>query len=78
MSPPEDRKRMAADPSLPTLPTEYAFVVQFNRETDERSGRLVGQVEHLASARQARFGNREEMLAFIEDTLATIARRGRS
>lgn len=52
------------------LPASYAFVVQFGRDTDPRAGRFVGQVEHLASARQKRFTSRAEMLVFIEETLA--------
>jgi hypothetical protein len=50
---------------LPPLPAEYAFVVQFGRDTDASEGRLVGQVEHLASARQGRFSNREELIAML-------------
>lgn len=55
------------------LPASYAFVVQFGRDTDPGADRFVGQVEHLASARQKRFASREEMLAFIEETLAESA-----
>lgn len=51
--------------ALPLLPAEYAFVVQFGRDTDASEGRLVGQVEHLASARQARFSNRDELVATL-------------
>ncbi len=51
----------------PVLPTELAFVVRFGGD-DRESGR----VEHVISGRGVRFHNREEMLAFINDTLARI------
>jgi len=51
------------------LPASYAFVVQFGRDTDPRVDRFVGQVEHLASARQKRFASRAELLVFIDETL---------
>jgi len=56
--------------SLPLLPAEYAFVVQFGRDTDATEGTLVGQVEHLASARQGRFSSREELLAMLVEMLS--------
>ena len=56
--------------SLPLLPAEYAFVIQFGRDTDLCEGRLVGQVEHLASARQGRFASRDELVALLIEMLS--------
>ena len=55
--------------ALAPLPAQYAFVVQFGREADPAQGRFVGQVEHLASGRQWRFSNQQEMFAFLQRTL---------
>lgn len=64
---------MDGQKSLAPLPPHYAFVVQFGRDTDLERGSFVGQVEHVASARQARFSSRQEMLDFICDTLQRVA-----
>lgn len=53
------------DPSV--LPAELAFVVRFGS-----GSRDAGRVEHVVSGRGARFGNREQLLAFINETLARI------
>lgn len=56
--------------ALAPLPAHYAFVVQLGRDSDPALGRFVGQIEHLASGRQGRFSSQQEMLAFLERTLA--------
>ena len=62
---PRDRDR-----ALAPLPAHYAFVVQLGRDTDPARGRFLGQIEHLASGRQQRFSSQQEMLVFLEWTLA--------
>lgn len=59
--------RAAKDPEPSVLPAELAFVVCFGA-----GSRDAGRVEHVVSGRGARFGNREQLLAFINETLARI------
>jgi len=70
MSPDETHTLSASTGALPPLPAAYAFVVQLGRDSDPALGRFDGQIEHLASGRQGRFSNQQEMLAFLEHTLA--------
>jgi hypothetical protein len=53
------------------LPAELAFVVRFGTGNGE-----AGRVEHVVSGRGARFVNRDELLAFINETLARIDGNG--
>lgn len=62
----------ASERALAFLPADYAFVVQLGRDSDPALGRFVGQIEHLASGRQGRFSSQQEMLAFLERTLAQL------
>ena len=61
--------------ALAPLPSENAFVVQFGRDTDPGRSKFVGQVEHLVSARQGRFSDREELLAFFAELLAAAKKK---
>jgi len=70
MSSRETNAPQAGEIRLAPLPAHYAFVVQLGRESDPALGRFVGQIEHLASGRQGRFSSQQEMLAFLERTLA--------
>ena len=70
MNSPDTNAPQARDRALAPLPADYAFVVQLGRDSDPALGRFVGQVEHLASGRQGRFSSQQEMLAFLEHTLA--------
>jgi len=54
------------------LSPHRAFVVQFRAETDMAQGRCTGRVEHVVSGQAARFASLEELLAFIEQVLATV------
>jgi len=67
--PPGPRAANHADPSV--LPAELAFVVRFGTGNGE-----AGRVEHVVSGRGARFVNRDELLAFINETLARIDGNG--
>ena len=48
-----------------------AFVVQFR--SGSGPGRFAGRVEHMASARAARFGSQEELLGFLTRVLAEVS-----
>jgi hypothetical protein len=52
-----------------SLPQRLAFVVQLSLP-EASSGRLVGRVSHVVSARSARFTSPEECLAFIRRVLS--------
>lgn len=62
----------AADRSdTSVLPAELAFVVRFGTGSGD-----AGRVEHVVSGRGRRFINREQLLAFINETLARIDGNG--
>jgi hypothetical protein len=65
----DDRKAGRGRPRA-ALPADYAFVVQFGSDSDPSTGRLQGRVEHVTSAQQRRFEDREQMLAFMAEVLA--------
>lgn len=64
------RMPQAGQQALAPLPAHYAFVVQLGRDADPAQGRFVGQIEHLASGRQRRFFSQQEMVGFVESTVA--------
>jgi hypothetical protein len=43
-----------------------AFVIQFRPESDIKSGRFEGRVEHVASYKATRFHSLDELLEFID------------
>lgn len=49
-----------------------AFVVQFHVDTDLAHGSCVGRVEHVVSARAARFASSAELCEFIAQMLVTV------
>jgi len=49
-----------------------AFVVQFHTETKVACGQVSGRVEHVVSGQATHFASVEELLAFIEQVLATV------
>ncbi|MGH7961892.1 MAG: hypothetical protein ACRERD_08715 [Candidatus Binatia bacterium] len=57
--------------SLCALSPQRAFVIQL-REESEVGGRFGGRVEHVTSARSARFQSVEELLAFIAQVLGDM------
>jgi hypothetical protein len=61
-----------------TWQSQAAFVVQFREDTDIRTGRLEGKVEHIASYESARFHSVEELLGFIARVLDGIREPGPS
>lgn len=46
-----------------------AFVIQFRPESDIKSGRCEGRVEHVASYKATRFHSLDELLEFIHCVL---------
>jgi hypothetical protein len=56
----------------PPFAPEYAFVVQFGRETAVDAGRLVGRVEHVVSRKATRFQSLEALVAFITAVLREV------
>jgi len=46
-----------------------AFVIQFRPESDIKSGRFEGKVEHVASNEATRFHSLDELLDFIDGVL---------
>jgi len=57
---------------LQALPVWKAFVVQFSRETNPRTGGFSGRVEHMSSGRRARFASSREMLAVLGKLLREL------
>jgi hypothetical protein len=60
-----------ARPFTPTspLPSERAFVVQFDAATLEVRGHVAGRVEHIVSAQATHFQSWEELQAFVTRVL---------
>jgi len=48
---------------------KWAFVIQFQPETDLENGRCQGRVEHITSYQSMRFHSLEELLAFVSRVL---------
>lgn len=55
------------------LPTNRAFVVQFQDSSPEHPTLIAGRVEHLTSGRRMRFQSWEELQQFIGAELARLA-----
>ena len=58
----------------PSLPIQWAFVVQFRTGTDVERGRFAGQVEYVVSGQATPFHSLKELLAFM----ARVLRAGRA
>jgi hypothetical protein len=56
----------------PSLPVQWAFVVQFRVETDVERDRFAGRVEHVVSGQATRFQSLEELLAFVARVLTAV------
>ena len=52
-----------------TLPTDRAFVLQFERGDDNGSSRYAGRIEHIESGRVEFFYSTEEMCAKLKSIL---------
>jgi hypothetical protein len=51
-----------------------AFVIQFRPETDVKTGRFEGRIEHIPSSRAIRFQTLDQLLTFIAKVLASVQR----
>jgi hypothetical protein len=56
------------------LSPHRAFVVQFTENTDVAHSQWAGRVEHVTSGQATRFQSREQLLAFVAQVLAALAR----
>jgi hypothetical protein len=54
---------------------KWAFVIQFQPETDLENGRCRGRVEHITSYKSVRFHSLEELLAFFAQVLTETRAR---
>ena len=63
-------------PSLPSLPSNRVFVVQFRIPPPGAPSGYDGRVEHLVSGQVARFHSLEELLAFMIRVLADVEQQG--
>jgi hypothetical protein len=54
------------------LPANHAFVVQLSREALGTHNSFRGRAEHIVSGRIAHFETVDELLAFIQQVLATL------
>ena len=55
--------------TLPSLPTDRAFVVQLRAEAKVEDGEFCGRVEHVVSMRAVRFQSLEELATFLRETV---------
>jgi hypothetical protein len=62
------------DPSQPTLPTNHAFLVQFQAQTLEKPMTWEGRAEHVVSGEVTHFHALEELLTFIRNVLVGLQR----
>jgi hypothetical protein len=58
--------------SPPTLPTDYAFVVQLRAQPRSPLPYWDGRVEHVVSGQATHFHSLEELLAFISRVLTAM------
>ena len=56
----------------PALPTDYAFVVQFYRDTEMGKGPVTGRAGHIVSGRAKHFRSWDELATFLTGVLAAV------
>lgn len=56
----------------PKLPSDRAFVVQLNADSDPARGVYFGQIEHVRSGRRARFHSAKELERFLAEVVAAL------
>jgi hypothetical protein len=57
------------DASLPELPADRAFVVQFRGQAPAQALRVAGRVEHVVSGQTMEFDSWDQLRRFVEETL---------
>ena len=70
---PPRARESTVPPSLPSLPTNRVFVVQFRAPSPGAAAAYAGRVEHLVSGQVARFHSLAELLGFMVGVLADLA-----
>jgi hypothetical protein len=55
-----------------SLPSQWAFVVQFRTGTTIEQGQCTGRVEHVVSRQAIHCHSREELLAFMARVLTIV------
>lgn len=53
----------------PIYPSNRAFVLQFHREADLKTGRCLGRIEQVVSGKVGHFQSVEELLTFLIERL---------
>ena len=61
---------MARQPSLPELPADRAFVVQFRAHAPGAGSGAAGRVEHVVTGQTTPFESWEQLRRFVEEVLA--------
>ena len=56
----------------PALPTDYAFVVQFYRDTEIEKGPVTGRARRVVSGRAKHFRSWDELATFLTGVLAAV------
>jgi len=69
------RQHAAARPTVsqPPLPTDHVFVVQFQSQGRDHTGRYAGRIEHVVTGRATHFQSWAQLKAFITQVLAIVA-----
>jgi len=69
------RQHAAARPTVsqPPLPTDHVFVVQFQSQGRDHTGRYAGRIEHVVTGRATHFQSWAQLKAFIIQVLAIVA-----
>lgn len=57
----------------PIYPSERSFLVKFSRDSTLADEQCSGHIEHLDSGRAIRFGNLQQLFAFIGELFASAA-----
>ena len=58
--------------SVPSLPTNRAFVVQMYADAKVENGEFSGRVEHVVSMRTTRFQSLEGLATFLRETVLSL------
>jgi hypothetical protein len=61
--------------SLPSLPSNRAFVVQFRATAEPTQDNWAGRVEHIVSGEAVRFDSWEHLQRFIQEMLTQVSEK---
>jgi hypothetical protein len=68
----KEKKELRMTQAEPTLPSNRAFVVQFQAEEPETQAECTGRVEHVVSGQATRFQSWEHLQRFMHETLTKV------